>query len=133
MRTSHQLPADVVVSLWHTELPSQFERDRTGRHPPAAKQSTVFTVLFRPTLVEGATCCYYHCLTRWILSQLLFTAFSNRQDAVDLAREAGERLHGEGIDSNLLLLDTTDTPSMDETTLVISLGGDGTFLKSARL
>src|ERR1019366_1230468 len=64
---------------------------------------------------------------------LLFTAFSNRQDAVDLAREAGERLHQEGIDSNLLLLDTAETPSMDETTLVVSLGGDGTFLKSARL
>jgi NAD+ kinase len=67
------------------------------------------------------------------VSQLLFTAFSNRQDAVDLAREAAERLHEEGIDSDLLLLDTAETPVMNETTLVVSLGGDGTFLKSARL
>jgi NAD+ kinase len=67
------------------------------------------------------------------VSQLLFTAFSNRDDAVELAREAGERLDGEGISSTLYFLDSNDEPKLDASTLVVSLGGDGTFLKAARL
>lgn len=67
------------------------------------------------------------------MTQILFTAFSNRADAVDLAREAVGRLEGEGIDSQLYLLDAGSAPPIEESTLVVSLGGDGTFLKSARL
>ena len=67
------------------------------------------------------------------MSQLLFTAFSNRADAVALAREAGERLARAGVESTLFLLDSGETPSISDATLVVSLGGDGTFLESARL
>jgi NAD+ kinase len=68
-----------------------------------------------------------------MVSQLLFTAFSNRTDAVSLAREAERQLQLDGISSSLHLLDVDELPDVDESTLVVSLGGDGTFLKSARL
>ncbi len=67
------------------------------------------------------------------MSQLLFTAFSNRTDAVQLAREAGRQLEADGVSSSIHLLDVDATPNVDASTLVVSLGGDGTFLKSARL
>ncbi len=71
--------------------------------------------------------------TRRNVSQLLLTAFSNRVDAVQLAREVGQRLDGEGVTWALHLLDLDDRPDIDGATMVVSLGGDGTFLKSARL
>lgn len=67
------------------------------------------------------------------MSQLLFTAFSNRADAMQLAHEAGRQLEDDGVTSSLHLLDVDDVPELDAATLVVSLGGDGTFLKSARL
>lgn len=67
------------------------------------------------------------------MPQLLFAAFSNRQDAVDLARVLSEQLADAGLTSTLYLLDGTAPPSLETDTLVISLGGDGTFLKAARL
>jgi NAD+ kinase len=67
------------------------------------------------------------------VSQLLFTAFSNRLDAVELAHQAGEDLARDGVTSTLYLLDSDELPSLDASTLVVSLGGDGTFLKTARL
>lgn len=67
------------------------------------------------------------------MPQLLFSAFSNREDAVELAREVGTRLHAQGVTSVLHLLDTDNEPDLDATSMVVSLGGDGTFLKSARL
>jgi NAD+ kinase len=67
------------------------------------------------------------------VTQVLFTAFSNRGDALDLATEVGDRLGRGGITSSLHFLDSLETVVMDEETLVVSLGGDGTFLKAARL
>jgi len=67
------------------------------------------------------------------VTQVLFTAFSNRGDAVDLATIVGERLAHEGVTSKLHLLDSSEKALLDEETLVVSLGGDGTFLKAARL
>ena len=67
------------------------------------------------------------------MAQLLFTLFSNRVDAVQLAREVGERLDTEGISSALHRLDVDPAPVMDADSLVVSLGGDGTFLQAARL
>jgi NAD+ kinase len=67
------------------------------------------------------------------VSQLLFLAFSNRLDAVELAHEVGEQLARDGVTSSLHLLDTPDEPEIDASTLVVSLGGDGTFLKATRL
>jgi NAD+ kinase len=68
-----------------------------------------------------------------MVSRLLFTAFSNRADAIHLAHEAGRQLDEDGVSSSLHLLDVDATPVVDSSTLVVSLGGDGTFLKSARL
>ena len=67
------------------------------------------------------------------MSQLLFTAFSNRDDAIELAREAAHRLEGAGIASSMYRLDSGQPAVLSESTLVVSLGGDGTFLESARL
>jgi NAD+ kinase len=67
------------------------------------------------------------------VSNLLFTAFSNRADAVKLAREVSGRLKSEGFTSSLQMLDDHDHADIDVSTVVISLGGDGTFLQSARL
>ncbi len=67
------------------------------------------------------------------MPDLLFTAFSNRSDAVVLADDVGRHLRAEAISSELLLLDDGSTPDVAADTLVVSLGGDGTFLKSARL
>ena len=67
------------------------------------------------------------------MSQVLLTAFSNRLDAVQLAHEAQAHLHSKGVSSALHLLDRDSRPDIDSTTLVVSLGGDGTFLQSARL
>lgn len=72
-------------------------------------------------------------VTRSNVSHLLFTAFSNRLDALEVARQAVDGLKAEGISSKVHLLDTTERPDLDEDTLVVSLGGDGTFLQSARL
>jgi NAD+ kinase len=68
-----------------------------------------------------------------MVTQLLFAAFSNRTDAVQLAREAGRQLEAEGVSSSLHLLDVDATPVVEASTIVVSLGGDGTFLKAARL
>lgn len=67
------------------------------------------------------------------MPQLLFAAFSNRHDAVDLARVLGDQLADSGITSTLYFLDSSETPVLEADTLVVSLGGDGTFLKAARL
>ena len=67
------------------------------------------------------------------MTQVLFSAFSNRSDAVELAAEVGERLARQGITSSLHLLDSSKKAFLDDETLVVSLGGDGTFLKAARL
>jgi NAD+ kinase len=67
------------------------------------------------------------------VTQVLFTAFSNRDDAVDLATDVGKRLTHVGVSSSLHFLDSTEHATLEESTLVVSLGGDGTFLKAARL
>lgn len=67
------------------------------------------------------------------MNNVLFTAFSNRTDALELAGEAMESLKQRGIESSVHHLDSTEVPVLDATSLVISLGGDGTFLRSARL
>ena len=67
------------------------------------------------------------------MSRLLFSAFSNREDALELALAAGQQLNSAGVSNSLHLLDSGQPPTLDASTMVISLGGDGTFLKSARL
>ncbi len=67
------------------------------------------------------------------MTNILFTAFSNRTDALELAKEAVVGLRDLGIESSTHFLDRTDSPDVDAATLVVSLGGDGTFLRAARL
>lgn len=67
------------------------------------------------------------------MSELLFSVFSNRDDAVKLARAAAEGLAAKGISSTLHFLDSDESAEIDSESLVVSLGGDGTFLRSARL
>ena len=67
------------------------------------------------------------------MTNILFTAFSNRTDALELANEAVQRLAEIGIASSTQLLDKGVDAQLDSQSLVISLGGDGTFLRSARL
>jgi NAD+ kinase len=67
------------------------------------------------------------------VSHILFTVFSNRTDALELANEAVRGLKTIGIDSSVHFLDGADDPDLNAESLVISLGGDGTFLRSARL
>ena len=67
------------------------------------------------------------------MPQLLFSVFSNRFDAIELAREASKSLANNGVSSDLHFLDQDQIPAMSSDTLVVSLGGDGTFLQSARL
>ena len=71
--------------------------------------------------------------TRSILSDLLFTAFSNRTDALELAAAVGAELGALGVDSSLHLLDAAVDPPVGPKTVVVSLGGDGTFPRAARL
>jgi len=63
------------------------------------------------------------------VSELLFTAFSNRSDAIKLAHDVGSGWPAIGFVSSLHLLDSSETPKLDASTLVVSLGGDGTFLR----
>lgn len=67
------------------------------------------------------------------MSQVIFAAFSNRTDAMDLAREALSRLRHSGVDAQIHQLDVDDPPGFEDDSLVVSLGGDGTFLQAARL
>jgi NAD+ kinase len=67
------------------------------------------------------------------VTNILFTAFSNRTDALELANEAVLSLGELGIESATFLLDRDEGREMAPDSLVISLGGDGTFLRSARL
>jgi len=67
------------------------------------------------------------------LSQVIFSVYSNRADAIELAREATKSLDARGISSITHFLDGDEHLALDATTLVVSLGGDGTFLQSARL
>ncbi len=69
------------------------------------------------------------------MADLVFTTFKNRSDAIVLADEVARQLHHEGVTTAVRLLDEDAdvAPAIGEETLVVSLGGDGTFLKSARL
>ncbi len=67
------------------------------------------------------------------MTQLLFAAFSNRPDAIALAQEGSGVFSTEHFESQVHLLDLDSKPELTSKSLVISLGGDGTFLKASRL
>lgn len=67
------------------------------------------------------------------MSHIVFTAFADRADAIDLAHQTADLLAEQGTASSVHLLDDANHPELDRHSLIVSLGGDGTFLKSARL
>ncbi len=67
------------------------------------------------------------------MPEILFCVFPNRDDAIELAQEAITSLAESRISASIHYLDGDDGVSMTSETLVVSLGGDGTFLQSARL
>lgn len=67
------------------------------------------------------------------MTTIIFTAFSNRTDALDLANAAVEGLATSGVPARVHHLDGGDAGELTDESLVISLGGDGTFLRAARL
>ena len=67
------------------------------------------------------------------MTRVLFTAFSTRLDAVALAQRAIDALRERDIDAAFFGLEQEIGAPCSSDTLVVSLGGDGTFLRSARL
>ena len=67
------------------------------------------------------------------MSNILLATFSNRLDAVALAHDVAARLDSLNIASSVHFLDSTSEPLVSSSSLVVSLGGDGTFLRTARL
>ncbi len=68
------------------------------------------------------------------MRDVLVVLYQSRDDALALATSISETLSTEGINVRITLADVgadLETPSKD--TLVVSLGGDGTFLRAARL
>lgn len=67
------------------------------------------------------------------MAKVLFTAFSSRPDALNLAQGVALLLSRDIVDVDVLTLDSDSVPEIGHDDLVVSLGGDGTFLRSARL
>ncbi|HLK44400.1 MAG TPA: hypothetical protein VKT18_00365, partial [Acidimicrobiales bacterium] len=72
------------------------------------------------------------------MSLVLLVAHGTRDDAVELAAQTAARLHAAGTASKTIRLEGRPVDAeLDEapegTTLVVSLGGDGTFLRASRL
>ena len=67
------------------------------------------------------------------MADLIFCAFSNRVDAVELAQQVMKVLSQQGHRTQLRLLDRSEEGAVNETSLIVSLGGDGTFLKAAHV
>jgi NAD+ kinase len=69
------------------------------------------------------------------MAEVLLVAFETRPDATSLADEVSSRLRSQGVSARPLILAGDNAGRMDaiEADLVVSLGGDGTFLRAARL
>jgi NAD+ kinase len=72
------------------------------------------------------------------MSLVLLVVHGSRDDAVELAETTASRLRGRGIDASVVRLEGPPVDAQvgeapDGTTIVVSLGGDGTFLRASRL
>jgi NAD+ kinase len=72
------------------------------------------------------------------MSSVLLVVHGSRDDAVALAEKTADRLRAAGTDARLAKLEGRPVEAhLDEapdgTTLIVSLGGDGTFLRASRL
>jgi len=67
------------------------------------------------------------------MSQVLLVAYQSRPDAVELARITMQQLENFGIETAVAVVgDDPLAPQLTANTIVVSLGGDGTFLRAAR-
>ncbi|MCX6508352.1 MAG: NAD(+)/NADH kinase [Actinobacteria bacterium] len=67
------------------------------------------------------------------MTQVLLVAYETRPDAVELAVTAKEQLESLGIDTSIAKVgDIPRIPELTTDSIVVSLGGDGTFLRAAR-
>lgn len=67
------------------------------------------------------------------MTNLIFCAFRDRSDAIVIAHEVIRELGNEAPTATLYYLDEPTPPSADGESLIVSLGGDGTFLKAAHV
>mgnify|MGYP003335395235 CR=1 FL=1 len=67
------------------------------------------------------------------MPSVVITAFASRSDAIALADEVLGELGVVGIDAEFHVLDGVAPIGLTPESLIVSLGGDGTFLRSARL
>jgi len=67
------------------------------------------------------------------MRDVLLVAYRSREDAVELARTASAHLQQAGIAATTRFIEDASSEAISDTTLVVSLGGDGTFLRAARL
>jgi NAD+ kinase len=67
------------------------------------------------------------------MSQVLLVAYESRPDAVELAHVTKQRLDAVGIATEIAVVGTAHlAPRLNAESIVVSLGGDGTFLRAAR-
>ncbi|MBU6233369.1 MAG: NAD(+)/NADH kinase [Acidobacteria bacterium] len=67
------------------------------------------------------------------MKHVLFVVYPSRTDARDLAESTMATLEQMGYRSQLHLVGGDAAPDFEATTLIVSLGGDGTYLHAARL
>jgi NAD+ kinase len=67
------------------------------------------------------------------MRDVLFVAYRSRGDAVELADSVAGSLRRDGTAATTYFIGDGDSVSVSPETLVVSLGGDGTFLQGARL
>jgi NAD+ kinase len=68
------------------------------------------------------------------MRDVLIVAYRSRTDALDLAGRVVDHLTGAGVAVTTYLVEEESTPPVvTSDTLVVSLGGDGTFLRAARI
>jgi NAD+ kinase len=68
------------------------------------------------------------------MRDVLLVAYRSRDDAVDLAKAAQDVLAKSGVSATCHFIeDATAHPEIASGSLVVSLGGDGTFLRAARM
>ncbi len=67
------------------------------------------------------------------MSQVLLVAYESRPDAVELAGVTKQELNSLGIETEIAVIgEATLKPQLTPESIVVSLGGDGTFLRAAR-
>ena len=67
------------------------------------------------------------------MSQVLLVAYESRPDAVELASITKQQLDAQGIATEIAVVGTAPlAPQLNAESIVVSLGGDGTFLRAAR-